>query len=102
MNNIKAFNRHLAKTPLIALMPAFAIRCKLTCAFTHHRSNKAHQAANMAADKPQQEASTSTAKVAQEANKGEEDAKKTLPQLGALEEDDEFEEVSSDRTAGPA
>lgn len=56
----------------------------------------------MAADKPQQEASTSTAKVAQEANKGEEDAKKTLPQLGALEEDDEFEEVSSDRTAGPA
>ena len=44
------------------------------------------------ADKAQQEASTSAAKV-QEANKGEEDAKKTLPQLGALEEDDEFEEV---------
>ncbi|KAK9894973.1 hypothetical protein P389DRAFT_180630 [Cystobasidium minutum MCA 4210] len=48
------------------------------------------------ADKPQQEASTSAAKVAQEANKGEEDAKKTLPQLGALEEDDEFEEVRPD------
>lgn len=46
-------------------------------------------------DKPQGEASTSAAKVAQDANKGEEDAKKTLPQLGALEEDDEFEEVSS-------
>lgn len=45
------------------------------------------------ADKSQQEASTSAAKVAQDANKGEEEAKKTLPQLGALEEDDEFEEV---------
>lgn len=48
----------------------------------------------MAADQPQQEASTSAAKAAQDASKGEEDAKKTLPQLGALEEDDEFEEVS--------
>lgn len=50
------------------------------------------------ADKAQQEASTSAASVAQEANKGEEDAKKTLPQLGALEEDDEFEEVSRARS----
>lgn len=50
----------------------------------------------MAADKPQQEASTSAAKAAQDASKGEEDAKKTLPQLGALEEDDEFEEFEAE------
>lgn len=44
--------------------------------------------------KEQGEGPSSSSTAAGAANTNVEEAKKTLPQLGALEEDDEFEEVS--------